>query len=107
MYSTLYSYVIKHDLILSIGKRVHENPLPPDAPYISRITVGGDSNRWLNISRIELVGGAEDPDSKLFECEVCTARDTPLVNCSTAKYTNLVIGGPPVIKETNSKNLRF
>ena len=94
--------------ILSIGERVPENPLPPDAPsYISRITVGGKYNRWLNISRVELVGGAEDPDSKIFECEVCTARDTPLANCSTANYTNLVVGGPPVIKETNSKNLRF
>ena len=59
--------------------------------------MGGEFNRWLNISRIDLVGGAEDPDSKIFECEVCIARGTPFEQCHTANYTNQVIGGPPVI----------
>ena len=69
--------------------------------------MGGPFNRWVNISRIELVGGAEDPDSKIFMCEVCTARGTPSEVCHTANYTNLVTGGPPMIKEIRSKNLRI
>ena len=72
----------------------------------ARIVVGGPFNRWLNISRVELVRGAEDPDSKIFMCEVCVDRETPSQVCHTANYTNLVTGGPPRIKETRSKNLR-
>ena len=62
-----------------------------------RIIVGGDSNRWLNITRVELIGGAEDPDSKIFMCEVCLNRDNPNEECHTANYTSWIIGAPPVI----------
>ena len=82
-----------------------ENPTPPGT--VARITVGGDFNRWLNISQIELVGAAEDPDSKIFQCEVCIARGTPFEQCHIANYTNRVIGGPPVINTTGSKNLNL
>ena len=81
-----------------------ENPTQPGDD--ARITVGGDFNRWLNISRIELVGVAEDPDSKIFQCEVCIARGSPFQVCHTANYTNRVIGGPPVVNTTGSKNLK-
>ena len=64
--------------------------------------MGGEYNRWLNISQIEL---AEDPDSKIFQCEVCIARGTPSEECHIANYTNRVTGGPPMILEANSKNL--
>ena len=79
-----------------------EDPTPPGT--VARITVGGPSNRWLNISQIELVGGADNPDSKIFMCEVCIDRGTPSEVCNTANYTNRVIGGPPVINVTRSKN---
>ena len=68
--------------------------------------MGGLHNQWLNISEIGVVGGAEDFDSKIFMCEVCVGRDTPFQECHTANYTNRVIGAPPVIKETRSKDLR-
>ena len=68
--------------------------------------MGGLFDQWLNISQIEVVGGAEDPDSKIFMCEVCIDRGTPSQVCHTANYTNLVIGGPPVIRETTGKSLR-
>ena len=68
--------------------------------------MGGLQNQWLNISEIKVVRGAEDPDSKIFQCEVCVDRDTPFQVCHTANYTNIVIGAPPVIKETRSKDLR-
>ena len=69
--------------------------------------MGGPFNRWLNISQIEVIGGAEDPDSKIFMCEVCVARGTPFEECHTANYTNFVTGGPPNITEGRSKNLRI
>ena len=81
------------------------DPTPPGSVH-DRITVGGLHNQWLNISHIRLIGGAEDPDSKIFMCEVCVDRDTPFQVCHTANYTNRVIGAPPVIKETRSKDLR-
>ena len=77
----------------------NEDVIPPE-----RIIVGGDFNRWLNITRVEVVGGAEDPDSKIFMCEVCVARDTPFEVCHISNYTNRVIGAPPRLNETNSKN---
>ena len=82
-----------------------ENPTPPG--MVARIMVGGEFNRWLNISRIEVVGGAEDPDSKIFQCQVCIARGTPFEQCHTANYTNLVTGGNPVVNTTGSKNLEI
>ena len=66
--------------------------------------MGGPSNQWLNISRIKLAGGADDPDSKIFMCEVCVDRGMPSEVCNTANYTNRVTGGPPMINETRSKN---
>ena len=66
--------------------------------------MGGEFNRWLNISRVELIG-VEIPDSKIFQCEVCIARGTPSEECHTANYTNRVTGSPPMILETNSKDL--
>ena len=69
-----------------------------------RIYVGSEFNRWLNISRVDLVGGAEDPNSKIFQCEVCAAHGTPSEECYTANYTNHITGSPPMILETNSKN---
>ena len=80
------------------------NPSPPDS--MERIRVGGPFNRWLNISRVELVGGAEDPDSKIFECEVCVGRDTPFEVCHIANYTNIVVGSAPRINQTDSKNFK-
>ena len=80
-----------------------ENPTLPG--IVARIMVGGDFNRWLNISQIELVGGGQDSDSKIFQCKVCIAHRTPFEECHTANYTNLVTGGPPVVNITGSKNL--
>ena len=69
-----------------------------------RITVGGDFNEWLNISSV-VIQGAEDPDSKIFMCEVCTNQSAPLQQCYTSNFTLRVIGAPPVISNppTSSK----
>ena len=67
-----------------------------------RIIVGGQFNRWLNISSVITVQGAEDPDSKLFMCELCQARGTPSEQCNTANFTLNTIGAPPKIQYSGS-----
>ena len=61
-----------------------------------RIAVGGDYNEWLNITSV-VIQGEEDPDSKIFMCEVCTNQSAPLKQCYTSNFTLRVIGAPPVI----------
>ena len=68
-----------------------------------RFKVGGLSNRWLNITHVKIVGGAEDPDSKIFMCEVCEARGTPSEQCSTSNFTLKLVGAPPKFKRNLSK----
>ena len=80
------------------------NPTPPGSN--NRIQVGGPLNRWLNITEVEVIGGAEDPDSRIFQCEVCIGRGTPFQMCHTANYTNQVVGSAPRINETDSKNFK-
>ena len=76
--------------------------IPPNQ-RTQRITAGGDSNRWLNISQIVVVQGAGDPDSKIFMCEVCLNRDAQdSEECHTANYTLLIVGAPPLIINRSS-----
>ena len=81
--------------------RPNDNEMPQP-----RIVVGGVSNRWLNITRTVIIQGAEDPDSKIFMCEVCVDRGNSTENCSTSNYTSLTIGAPPIISNAPGK-LRF
>ena len=74
-------------------------PLESSGP-LSRIRVGG---QWLNITRIESEGAAEDPDSKIFICEACVARGTPSELCNTANFTVYLVGAPPKIERNLSK----
>ena len=83
--------------------------LPPndDAVPPERVIVGGDNNRWLNITRTQVVLGAEDPDSRIYICEVCentTATDSPDSEiCRAANYTQTTIGSPPTINEASGE----
>ena len=74
-----------------------------DATPLPRIVVGGSSNRWLNITRTYFIRGAEDPDSRIFMCEVCLNRSTPLEQCETLNYTLLMVGAPPKLTSISSK----
>ena len=69
-----------------------------------RIIVGGESNRWLNISFVG-VTGVENPDSKIFMCEVCLNHNTPAEECYTANYTSWLTGAPPNINGTSPSKL--
>ena len=65
-----------------------------------RVIVGGESNRWLNITRTRIIQGAEDPDSRIYICEVCSANNT---NCNGANYTQLTVGTPPNITDDSGE----
>ena len=73
-------------------------PTPGDRLDFQRIVVGGESNRWLNITQTVAVPGAEDPDNKIFTCRVATSEFEAL-------YESLVelrmVGEPPVIIRGN------
>ena len=78
--------------------------LPPNGDVMppERVIVGGQFNRWLNISRTLIVQAAEDPDSRIYICEVCE-NITTLENCNSANYTQVTVGSPPSITETSSE----
>ena len=93
-------------ILFLTGPQAPQILTPDDFGFVSRITVGGDSNRWLNISSVVVVVGAEDPDSKIFMCEVCQNRSTPAEECYTANYTSQIIGAPPyIINGTSPRKL--
>ena len=96
MHACSYSYNIGETPAVVIPPNVGAQP--PE-----RIIVGGFFNQLLNITYVELIGGAEDPDSKIFMCEVCEARGTPSEQCSTSNFTLKLVGAPPKVKRNLSK----
>lgn len=64
-----------------------------------RFRIGGEFNRWFNITRTILIAGAGDPHYGNYTCEVCVARGTPLEVCHRARNTLFIAGGPPDIME--------
>ena len=83
--------------------------LPPNADMDppDRVIVGGEKNRWLNITQTQIVQGAEDPDSRIYICEVCEnsteAESVGFENCNAANYTQVTIGSPPTINEASGE----
>ena len=67
-----------------------------------RRIVTGEFNHIVNITRTMIVPGGEDPDSGIYQCEVCTDRDEPFQVCHVSNTTLLGIGSPPDINETDS-----
>lgn len=70
----------------------------PDRLSFQRILVGGESDRWLNITQTVAVPGAEDPDNKLFICRILTPDDGVYYE-STLNLQ--MVGAPPVIIRGN------
>ena len=99
---------LKINLIIFLtGPQAPQILTPNDNGFGSppRIKVGGESNRWLNISFVVLIGGVEDHDSKIFMCEVCLNHSTPAEECYTANYTSWLVGAPPNINGTSPRKL--
>jgi hypothetical protein len=86
-------------MALYAGSHAEEIPSLKAPP---RFRVGGLNNRWLNITYVDTVGGAEDPDSKIFICEVCEARATPSEQCSASNFTLKLVGAPPKFRKNLS-----
>ena len=68
-----------------------------------RIVVGGQDNRWLNITSTLAVRAAQEPDAKIFMCEVCENLATH-TRCSVSNYTQFVVGSPPFLSDTSGTN---
>ena len=62
----------------------------------ARVRVEGSNDRFLNITRTNIVAAAEDPDSGIYCCEVCPSAGT----CSSRNVTLYLLGAPPDINET-------
>ena len=73
-------------------------PTPENRLDFQRIVVGGESNRWLNISQTVAVPGAEDPDNKIFICRIATPDEEVYYESSLELR---MVGAPPVIIRGN------
>ena len=67
-------------------------------------TIGGRFDEWLNITATILVQGAESPSSGIYTCEVCLFRGTPFEECHLANTTLQVLGGPPILVDTEDNS---
>ena len=68
--------------------------------------VGGEFNRWLNITRTNIIQGAQDINQGNYTCEVCIGTGfLPEPICHTAVSTLLLIGGPPIITQKGTGKL--
>ena len=77
--------------------------LPLVRGRVDRHIVTGDFNHTLNITETVAVLGAEDPDSGIYQCEVCfTDLATELEVCNVSNATLWAIGSPPVINSTGN-----
>ena len=72
-----------------------ELSLPPPDQYNRRIRVEGEFNRYLNITRTNIVPAAEDPDSGVYTCQVCFAQGTSCEVCHNASILLYLLGAPP------------
>ena len=66
-------------------------PTEPD----DRIRVEGEFNRYLNITRTNIVGGGEDQDSRVYTCQVCVAQGTIFEVCHNSTTRVYLLGSPP------------
>ena len=60
-----------------------------------RIRVEGEFNRYLNITRTNIVGGGEDQDSRVYTCQVCVAQGTIFEVCHNSTTRVYLLGSPP------------
>ena len=64
-----------------------------------RFRIGGQFNRWLNITSTIISEGAGDPHYGNYTCEVCVSRGTPQESCQESRTTLFIAGAPPDINE--------
>lgn len=77
-------------------------PTPEDRLDFQRIIVGGDLNRWLNITQTVAVPGAENPDNKKFTCRIFTASDKSGLYFNSTVDLRMVGESPVIIRGNGS-----
>ena len=78
-----------------LAERTPEAQLPT-----ARRIVGGEFNRFLNITRTLISQGAEDPDFGRYICSTCIAIGTPQEQCHNATVVLFLVGSPPQLDTT-------
>lgn len=63
------------------------------------IRIGGEYNRWFNVTGTIIMVGAEDPSFGDYICSVCVDRGTPSQECHNATTTLHILGAPPVLEK--------
>ena len=98
-FKILWSFIQFNDGLSTFTDRKLLRPTPSDHLGFHRIVVGGESNRWLNITQTVAVQGAEDADDKRLTCTVVTSKG----GYYETSYTLLLmtVGAPPVIIRGN------
>ena len=76
-------------------------PTPGNRLDFQRIVVGGESNRWLNITQTVAVPGAEGPDNKIFTCRIVTSDDEESEALYESSVELRMVGEPPMIIRGN------
>ena len=76
-------------------------PTPGNRLDFQRIVVGGESNRWLNITQTIAVPGAKDPDNKIFTCKIVTSDDEESEALYESSVELRMVGEPPMIIRGN------
>ena len=82
-----------------IGAREVLNPTPPD-DFTSRITVKTNASTndfYVQIARVIVFPGAEDPDSAIYELEACVPQHGGGVRCFSSDLTVYAIGKQPIL----------
>jgi hypothetical protein len=75
-----------------------ERPTPSE--YLGRIVVKIDPETnefYVEVRRVEVIPGAEDPDHKIYELEACYFEDDGSRDCERTSITLYAIGQIPVL----------
>ena len=65
--------------------------------------VGGELNRWYNITSATIVSGAEDSSFGDYICNVCFLRGTPFEECHNATMQLHILGAPPMLARSDGE----
>ena len=79
------------------------DPTPLDEIETSSTVVGGELNRWYNITSALIFFAAEDPSFGDYICNVCFSRDTPSEECHNATMQLHILGAPPMLVRSDGE----
>lgn len=81
-----------------IGAREVLNPTPDGFPSRITVKINASTNEfYVQIARVVVFLGAEDPDSAIYELEACVPQPGRDVECFSSELTVYAIGQPPIL----------